>query len=120
RRSGTGDPVGRKALIALIPSRPPATVRDLIEFVPQAPVPLEEVEPVEENLRRFVVSAMSHGALGREAHETLATAANRIGARSNSGEGGEDPQRYRASSHSRIKQIASARVGVTPEYILSA
>src|SRR5437879_6836491 len=116
----TGDAVAREALIGLIASRPPATVRDLIEFVPQAPVPLEEVEPVEAILRRFVVSAMSHGALGREAHETLATAANRIGARSNSGEGGEDPQRYRAASNSRIKQIASARFGVTPEYILSA
>ena len=116
----TGDAVAREALIGLIASRPPATVRDLIEFVPQVPVPLEEVEPVEAILRRFVVSAMSHGALGREAHETLATAANRIGARSNSGEGGEDPQRYRASSNSRIKQIASARFGVTPEYILSA
>src|SRR2546426_1509021 len=116
----TGDAVAREALIGLIASRPPATVRDLIEFIPQVPVPLEEVEPVEAILRRCAVSAVSHGALGREAHETLATAANRIGARSNSGEGGEDPQRYRASSNSRIKQIASARFGVTPEYILSA
>src|SRR3989442_12247665 len=63
---------------------------------------------------------MSHGALSLEAHETLAIAANRVGARSNTGEGGEDSARYRTESNSRIKQIASARFGVTPEYILSA
>lgn len=113
------------AFSKLIGSRPPTTLRDLLEFVPQAPIPLDAVEPVKAITARFVISAMSHGALSREAHEALAIAANRLGARSNSGEGGEDPTRYwqhpgKAWSNSRIKQIASARFGVTPEYVLSA
>ncbi len=115
-----GDGAAHGTLVDLIASRPPAVLRDLLEFVPQDPVPLVEVEPVDAILRRFVISAMSHGALSLEAHEALAIAANRIGARSNTGEGGEDPTRYRSESNSRIKQIASARFGVTPEYILSA
>ena len=78
-----------------------------------------------EIVRRFSASAMSHGALSREAHETIAIAMNRIGARSNSGEGGEDPARFHPSAkgdsaNSRIKQVASARFGVTPEYLMSA
>jgi glutamate synthase domain-containing protein 2/glutamate synthase domain-containing protein 1/glutamate synthase domain-containing protein 3 len=120
RAMRNGDAVAQGTLVDLIASRPPTALRDLLEFVPQHPVPVAEVEPVEAILRRFVISAMSHGALGREAHEALATAANRVGARSSSGEGGEDPRRYRGEANSRIKQIASARFGVTPEYILSA
>jgi len=121
-----GDHEAHRAFAALIAGRRPATIRDLLEIVPQKPVPLSEVEPAEQIVRRFVISAMSHGALSLEAHRALAVAANRIGARSNSGEGGEDPSRYAPPSNgegwanSRIKQIASARFGVTPAYILSA
>jgi len=122
-RNGNGS--AHRALAAQLGSRPPTVLRDLLEYVPHPPAPLQEVEPVEAIVRRFVISAMSHGALSREAHEALAVAANRLGARSNSGEGGEDPARYRPrtgpeSANSRVKQIASARFGVTPEYILSA
>jgi glutamate synthase domain-containing protein 1 len=110
----------RAALEALVTSRPPAALRDLLEPVPRSPLPLDAVEPVEAILARFVLSAMSFGALSREAHEALAIAAARVGARSNCGEGGEDPRRYGTEANSRIKQIASARFGVTPAYILSA
>ncbi|MDR7555518.1 MAG: glutamate synthase large subunit [Armatimonadota bacterium] len=123
RGVAVGDAFAR--LEALVDDRPPTEVRDLLEFVPGTPVPLEEVEPAAQIVRRFVISAMSHGALSREAHEALAIAANRLGARSNSGEGGEDPARYRPYptgdwANSAIKQIASARFGVTPAYVLSA
>ncbi|MDQ7844347.1 MAG: glutamate synthase large subunit [Armatimonadota bacterium] len=126
RAARHGDDAARQAFAALVTDRPPAALRDLLEFAPQAPVPLTEVEPAEQIVRRFVISAMSHGALSLEAHRALAVAANRLGARSNSGEGGEDPSRYPRPSNgegwanSRIKQIASARFGVTPAYILSA
>ncbi len=79
-------------------------------------MPLEEVEPVESIVRRFSGGAMSHGALSAEAHETIAIAFNRLGGRSNCGEGGEDPARYRDERNSAIKQIASGRFGVTAEY----
>jgi len=108
------------AFTDLVASRPPTAVRDLLTFVRREPVPLEEVEPADAIVRRFVLSAMSHGALSREAHEALAIAANRLGARSNSGEGGEDPSRYGTSANSRIKQVASARFGVTAAYLVSA
>jgi glutamate synthase domain-containing protein 3 len=79
-------------------------------------VPLGEVEPVERILSRFSTGAVSHGSISAEAHETLALAMNSVGGRSNTGEGGEDPARYRTAKNSKIKQIASARFGVTPEY----
>ena len=101
----------------IVNGRRPMEPRDLLELVPAGPrLPLADVEPVEEILRRFSGGAMSHGALSAEAHETIAIALNRLGARSNSGEGGEDPARYRTERNSKIKQIASARFGVTPEY----
>ncbi len=108
-----------------IENRPPATLRDLLEFRPSQPIRLDEVEPAEAIARRFSTSGMSHGALSREAHETVAIAMNRLGAKSNSGEGGEDPARYHRSangdsSNSRIKQVASGRFGVTPQYLVSA
>jgi glutamate synthase domain-containing protein 2/glutamate synthase domain-containing protein 1/glutamate synthase domain-containing protein 3 len=116
---------GREKLRALVDGRPPTEIRDLLDLVPGVAVPLEDVEPAADITKRFVISAMSHGALSREAHETLAIAANRLGTRSNSGEGGEDPARYAPrpngdSANSAIKQIASARFGVTPAYVLSA
>ena len=105
----------------LVDGREPMELRDLLELVPQGPpVPLDEVEPVESIVRRFSSGAMSHGSLSAEAHETVAIAFNRLGARSNSGEGGEDPARFRDERNSRIKQVASARFGVTPEYLAFA
>ncbi|MCC7372944.1 MAG: glutamate synthase large subunit [Chloroflexi bacterium] len=109
----------------LVHARIPMTVRDLLEFKPGTPIPLREVESVESIRRRFVSTAMSLGALSPEAHRTLAVAMNRIGARSNSGEGGEDPVNYVPDAHgdlghNKIKQVASARFGVTAEYLMMA
>jgi glutamate synthase (ferredoxin) len=98
-----------------------ATLRGLMGFKPAgAPVPLVEVEPVEAIMRRFASGAMSFGSISAEAHETLAIAMNRIGGRSNSGEGGEDPARYGTERNSRIKQVASGRFGVTSHYLANA
>ncbi len=106
-------------------SRRLCTLRGLFEFVPGEPVPLEEVEPAESIVKRFVTGAMSHGSIGKEAHETLAVAMNRLGSMNNTGEGGEDPARYRPlpngdSLNSGIKQVASARFGVTINYLAHA
>ncbi len=105
----------------------PVAIKDLLEFVPAAsgPVPLDEVEPMEQIRRRFTTAAMSLGALSPEAHETLAIAMNRIGAKSDSGEGGEDAVRYRPypngdSARSYIKQVASGRFGVSANYLVNA
>jgi glutamate synthase (ferredoxin) len=102
-----------------------ATLRGLLEFAPSEPVPLEEVEPVDSIVKRFKTGAMSYGSISQEAHETLAIAMNRIGGKSNTGEGGEDPERYRPlpggdSKNSAIKQVASGRFGVTSEYLVNA
>jgi glutamate synthase (NADPH/NADH) large chain len=105
----------------LVNERPVATLRDLMQIRPaDEPVPLDEVEPVEDILPRFDSAGMSLGALSPEAHEALAIAMNRIGARSNSGEGGEDPARYGNERMSKIKQVASGRFGVTAEYLVNA
>ncbi|MCB0061064.1 MAG: glutamate synthase subunit alpha, partial [Caldilineaceae bacterium] len=96
----------------------PRHLLDFQQFRP--PVPIEQVEPVERILRRFSTAAMSLGALSAEAHETLAIAMNRIEGMSNSGEGGEAKERYFTERASKIKQIASGRFGVTPEYLMSA
>ncbi|MEH2334750.1 glutamate synthase large subunit [Nostoc sp.] len=129
--------------------RPVTALRDLLDFQGDAyggklrpPIPIEEVESVSEIVKRFCTGGMSLGALSREAHETLAIAMNRIGGKSNSGEGGEDPVRYTVlddvndghsptlphlkglrngdKAYSAIKQIASGRFGVTPEYLVNA
>ena len=102
-----------------------STLRGLFRFKTCVPVALEEVEPAEKIMRRFVTGAMSFGSISRETHETIAIAMNRIGARSNSGEGGEDPARYKLDADgnnrcSAIKQIASGRFGVTAEYCVNA
>ncbi len=103
-----------------------ATIRGLLRLrYASQPVPIEEVEPVESIVRRFATGAMSLGSLSPEAHETLAIAMNRLGGRSNTGEGGEDPVRYRPlpngdSRRSAVKQVASARFGVTSEYLVNA
>ena len=101
--------------------REPLELRDLFELIPAgSPIPLDSVEPASEIAKRFSAGAMSQGALSAEAHETLAAALNMIGARSNSGEGGESLERYKTTNNSTIKQVASGRFGVTPAYLRSA
>ena len=102
----------------MVYARPPTALRDLLEFTPAQPVALDEVESRDDICRRFFTSAMSVGALSPEAHRTIAIAMNRLGARSNSGEGGEE-LRCEGSS-SATKQVASGRFGVTPGYLISA
>lgn len=101
------------------------TLRNLFKFKKQNSIPIEEVESVENILKRFSTGAMSFGSISEEAHTTLAIAMNRIGGRSNSGEGGEDSRRYRLlnngdNTRSAIKQVASGRFGVTIEYLVNA
>ena len=102
------------------------TLRGLLAFKPQQSVPLEEVESVESIMKRFKTGAMSYGSISKEAHEALAIAMNRIGGKSNTGEGGEDPERYTwtnergDSKNSAIKQVASGRFGVTSLYLSQA
>ncbi|MBS0208137.1 MAG: glutamate synthase large subunit [Planctomycetes bacterium] len=102
------------------------TLRGLLDFKKSAhPVPLDEVEPAKEIVKRFATGAMSYGSISKEAHETLAVAMNRLGGKSNTGEGGEDEARYIPltngdSKNSAIKQVASGRFGVTSEYLVSA
>jgi len=103
------------------------TLRALLDFKFAAnPIPIEEVESVEEIVKRFKTGAMSYGSISQEAHETMAIAMNRIGGKSNTGEGGEDPERYvwtneqHDSKNSAIKQVASARFGVTSNYLVNA
>jgi glutamate synthase (NADPH/NADH) large chain len=106
-------------------SRSLCTLRGLFGFKKREPIPLEQVEPVETIVKRFVTSAMSFGSISKEAHQTLAIAMNRLGAASNSGEGGEDDARYTPlangdSMRSAIKQVASARFGVTSHYLVNS
>lgn len=102
------------------------TLRGLLDFKKRVPVPIEEVESVEEIMKRFKTGAMSYGSISQEAHEALAIAMNRIGGRSNTGEGGEDPARFTwtnqqgDSKNSNIKQVASGRFGVTSQYLSNA
>ena len=106
---------------ALVNNRAPTTIRDLLQLKPSAQsIPIEEVESAREIISRFDSAGMSLGALSPEAHETLAEAMNALGARSNSGEGGEDPKRYGTRKNSKIKQVASGRFGVTPHYLVNA
>ena len=101
--------------------RHPHTLRSLLGLVPAGdPVPLDEVEPASEIVRRFKTGAMSYGSISQEAHEALAIAMNRLGGKSNTGEGGEDPARLGTEKNSAIKQVASGRFGVTEEYLNSA
>jgi len=101
------------------------TLRGLFEFKKMNSIPIEEVESAAEIVKRFKTGAMSYGSISKEAHETLAVAMNRIGGKSNTGEGGEDPERYIRmpngdSKNSKIKQVASGRFGVTSEYLVNA
>ncbi|MEM8638345.1 MAG: glutamate synthase large subunit [Cyanobacteria bacterium P01_G01_bin.54] len=152
--NGNGNRYGARAIVdqgydhyatylKYLEGRTPTALRDMLDFnSDRAPIALDQVEPVEDIVKRFCTGAMSLGSLSREAHETLAIAMNRIGGKSNSGEGGEDPQRYQPirdvdgegnsasfphltdlkpgdTACSAVKQIASGRFGVTPEYLMS-
>ncbi|MBQ8946237.1 MAG: glutamate synthase large subunit [Lachnospiraceae bacterium] len=118
----SGDYERFKEYTALVDDRAhPHTLRGLLEFVPAGePVELDEVEPASEIVKRFQVGAMSYGSLSQEAHETIAIAMNRLGGRSNTGEGGESPDRFGTERNSAVKQVASGRFGVTGRYLLSA
>jgi glutamate synthase (NADPH) large chain len=117
----SGDYELYKLYARLVNERPASTLRDLLGFqFAAAPIPIDEVEPLEAILARFDGAGMSLGALSPEAHEALAIAMNRLGGRSNSGEGGEDPARYGTEKNSKIKQVSSGRFGVTPDYLVNA
>src|SRR5580700_3244274 len=111
-----------QAFTEIAGKREPVAIRDLLEIAPGVPVPLGEVESEASVLSRFSTQAMSLGAISPETHRTLAIAMNRLGGRSNTGEGGEDPEIYRDGSeaNNRVKQVASARFGVTAEYLVHA
>ncbi|WP_306578569.1 glutamate synthase large subunit [Pseudomonas sp.] len=116
-----GDYAKFKEYTTLVDTRPVSMIRDLLKVkVADQPLPLEQIEPLEAILKRFDSAGISLGALSPEAHEALAEAMNRLGARSNSGEGGEDPSRYGTIRSSKIKQVATGRFGVTPEYLVNA
>ena len=110
----------------LVDNKPaPIFIRDFLDFRKGEPIPVDEVEPIEDIMKRFVTGAMSFGSISREAHEALGIAMNTIGARSNTGEGGEAPERFKPrddgkSARSAIKQVASGRFGVTAEYLMNA
>ena len=117
----SGDYSAYKQYADEVNQRPVATLRDLLKLREDIdPISIDDVEPAENMFKRFDSAAMSLGALSPEAHETLAEAMNRLGARSNSGEGGEDPARFNTLKVSKIKQIASGRFGVTPHYLVNA
>ncbi len=115
-----------KEFTSIVDNKPaPIFIRDYLDFTKGNPIPVEEVEPIENIMRRFVTGAMSFGSISREAHEALGMAMNAIGARSNTGEGGEDAERFKpredgSSARSAIKQVASGRFGVTAEYLVNA
>ncbi len=115
-----------KEFTSLVDNKPePIFIRDFLDFKKGEPIPVDEVEPIEAIMKRFVTGAMSFGSISREAHEALGIAMNAIGARSNTGEGGEDPERFKpredgSSARSAIKQVASGRFGVTAEYLVNA
>ncbi len=117
----TGEYGAWRDCAALINDRPTAALRDLLVLRDDIkPIPLDQVESTESILKRFDSAGMSLGALSPEAHEALAEAMNRLGGRSNSGEGGENPNRYGTVKSSKIKQVASGRFGVTPAYLVNA
>ena len=110
-----------KEYSTLVDTRPVSMIRDLLKVKESAtPISLDEVEPLQSIFKRFDAAGISLGALSPEAHEALAEAMNRLGGRSNSGEGGEDPARYGTIKSSKIKQVATGRFGVTPEYLVNA
>jgi glutamate synthase (NADPH/NADH) large chain/glutamate synthase (ferredoxin) len=120
-RSGKADTYEQYSEAANAESARRSTLRGLMRFrFPERGIPLDEVEPAAEIVKRFSTGAMSLGSISREAHETLAVAMNRIGGRSNTGEGGEDPVRFGDERRSKIKQVASGRFGVNAGYLANA
>jgi glutamate synthase domain-containing protein 2/glutamate synthase domain-containing protein 1/glutamate synthase domain-containing protein 3 len=120
-RSGKAETYEEYSRVANADSARRSTLRGLMRFrFPDEGIPLDEVEPAAEIVKRFSTGAMSLGSISREAHETLAVAMNRIGGRSNTGEGGEDPVRYGDERRSKIKQVASGRFGVNATYLANA
>ncbi len=123
--SKTNDYQKYKEYAQAVDAKPnPIFIRDLMDYK-QNPISIDEVEPIESITKRFVTGAMSYGSISREAHEAMAMAMNILGGRSNTGEGGEDPERYKKredglSTRSAIKQVASGRFGVTSEYLVNA
>jgi len=121
----TNDYAKFKEYVKAVDDKPaPIFIRDLMDYK-RNPIDINEVEPAENIMKRFVTGAMSYGSISREAHEAMAIAMNIIGGRSNTGEGGEDPERYKLredglSTRSAIKQVASGRFGVTSEYLVNA
>ncbi|HLO59308.1 MAG TPA: glutamate synthase large subunit [Bacteroidales bacterium] len=111
-----------KEFSALVDSenRKPMFLRGCVNFKKGVPVPIDEVETVESIMKRFVTGAMSYGSISKEAHESMAVAMNSIGGRSNTGEGGEDSERFGSNARSAIKQVASGRFGVTTSYLVNA
>ncbi len=117
----TGDYEHYRRYAEYVNERPVATFRDLLRpKLAAEPLAIDAIEPLPDILKRFDSAGMSLGALSPEAHEALAIAMNRLGGRSNSGEGGEDPARYGTERMSKIKQVASGRIGVTPHYLVNA
>ena len=120
-RSGRAETFEQYSRAATADAARRSTLRGLLRFrFPAEGIPIEDVEPAAEIVKRFSTGAMSLGSISREAHETLATAMNRIGGRSNTGEGGEDPVRYGDERRSKIKQVASGRFGVNAHYLANA
>jgi len=121
----TGSYEKYKEYTKIVDEKPkPIFIRDLMDYK-RNPIDISEVEPAENIMKRFVTGAMSYGSISREAHEAMAMAMNIIGGRSNTGEGGEDPERFKKredglSTRSAIKQVASGRFGVTAEYLVNA
>jgi glutamate synthase domain-containing protein 2/glutamate synthase domain-containing protein 1/glutamate synthase domain-containing protein 3 len=121
RASAGLDEAAFARFVHLVERRPPVSPRDLLELAPAGEtIPIDRVEGADAIVARFSTAAISLGAISPEAHKALAAGANGVGARSNSGEGGEDPARFGTEANSRIKQVASARFGVTPAYLASA
>ena len=117
----SGDYEDYKKYSDIVNYREKMVIRDMFDLKSSKdPIPLDDVEPIEDILRRFDSAGMSLGALSPDAHETLAQAMNKMGGRSNSGEGGEDQKRFNTDKNSKIKQVASGRFGVTPHYLVNA
>jgi glutamate synthase (NADPH) large chain len=124
-RTGNYETYKKYAALVQEQSKQASTLRGLLDFAASTPIPIEQVEPVEDILKRFATGAMSFGSISHEAHSTLAIAMNRIGGKSNSGEGGEDESRFEPKPNgdwerSAIKQVASGRFGVTSYYLTNA
>ena len=121
KMADSGDMEDYKSFKSLLEKRNMKMIRDFFTFnSDRKPIALDEVESVEEIFKRFASAAMSLGSISPEAHEAIAVAMNKIGGQSNSGEGGESKSRYKTEKNSKIKQVASGRFGVTPEYLASA